>query len=678
MSVDGAYLELLNSNLELRKKLVQEETNNISNKEKIRKLVKEIESCERYISFLEKKVVSREDEIERLKAECQSTLHELEKCQERLEDKEEALVIQDNRIIQLEDTVEKLRTDINNLICKNNSIDSDMARANPDPIQRILNDYLPGITVRLQQIRKHTERRVPLTPNNLEIRYDDINQFLDSIRRDATPLQNAAFDLRNLRQNLNNITAERDQYQNLLNEENRQVGDLRQQLNEARAQALRTDRMMTDALRDERNARREYWEIAENRKERIGELLREKFAFRLLIQRKETQIAEHRRNAHRLMLRYNNDMDRLNRRYRADTERWRRKNNGCIHQARNWKGQFRASQTQNNNLQQQINILQQQILILQNNAPVNQPIVQPHMANIGLRLPTFYGDEGEDHEDYVCRMIGYINSLPALPNDANLQAILDQSIRGEARTWFDQKFNNKNWQLDNILDTGALANIAAIRTAPGGVPGNAGNLQHANEVLAFPPGTPIRARVDAGATGAQIIPARGIYEDWYLAGGRPTPNAPVAPAAGGNTPVILAGIRPGQRLWWFRCHYKSVDKDKRKMEMGLLRQEPNETVAKFWSRVNHCGDQLHYNDALKKSQFLNGVRDDIKQQILLIGSHKSMEKILDRLERYELDQDVLPNSKSMQWSKQGLYTQDDINRILKQSSLNISSQDDVD
>lgn len=50
--------------------------------------------------------------------------------------------------------------------------------------------------------------------------------------------------------------------------------------------------MMTNALRDERNARREYWEIAENRKERIGELLREKFAFRLLIQCKETQIAK--------------------------------------------------------------------------------------------------------------------------------------------------------------------------------------------------------------------------------------------------------------------------------------------------------------------------------------------------------------------------------------------------
>lgn len=170
--------------------------------------------------------------------------------------------------------------------------------------------------------------------------------------------------------------------------------------------------------------------------------------------------------------------------------------------------------------------MEQQIFYLQNNAPVNQLVVQPHprMADIGLSLPLFYGNEGEDHEDYVCRMIGYINSLPALPNDANLSTILDQSIRGGARTWFEQKFNNKDWQLDNILDTGAIANIVNLRAAPGGNAGNAGNLQHANEIVAFPAGT-------------EIIPAHSIYEDWYLAGGHPTPNAPVALANGGGRSV---------------------------------------------------------------------------------------------------------------------------------------------
>ncbi|CAG8759956.1 2766_t:CDS:2, partial [Rhizophagus irregularis] len=90
--VEQAYLDLLNSNFDLHKQLVQEETNNISNKEKIHKLTKEIEACERYISYLEKNLVSHEDEIDQLKAECQSTLVELGKYRDHLELKEEALV----------------------------------------------------------------------------------------------------------------------------------------------------------------------------------------------------------------------------------------------------------------------------------------------------------------------------------------------------------------------------------------------------------------------------------------------------------------------------------------------------------------------------------------------------------------------------------------------------------
>ena len=42
-----------------------------------------------------------------------------------------------------------------------------------------------------------------------------------------------------------------------------------------------------------------------------------------------------------------------------------------------------------------------------------------------MRLPIFYGKEGGDYEDYVCRIIGYVNSLNPLPNDGQLTAILD-------------------------------------------------------------------------------------------------------------------------------------------------------------------------------------------------------------------------------------------------------------
>src|SRR5436190_18041261 len=118
--------------------------------------------------------------------------------------------------------------------------------------------------------------------------------------------------------------------------------------------------MHTDALNNETEARKEYWQLAQNRQERIGELLRENFVFRLLIQRKDTQIAEHRRIAHRLTVRYNNN-----------TERWRRRHAGCVRQAQNWKGQYRNSQNQVQVRDQNILNLQQQIFALQNNPLLN-------------------------------------------------------------------------------------------------------------------------------------------------------------------------------------------------------------------------------------------------------------------------------------------------------------------
>src|SRR3954466_10017711 len=112
MGVEHPYLDLLDSNIELRIKLTQEETTTIRNKEKIRKLTNDIERCKLYIKYLEKNLISREDEIDRLKAEYRSTLHNLKKCQDHLDLKEKALVAQDKRIILLEDTVEKLKSQI--------------------------------------------------------------------------------------------------------------------------------------------------------------------------------------------------------------------------------------------------------------------------------------------------------------------------------------------------------------------------------------------------------------------------------------------------------------------------------------------------------------------------------------------------------------------------------------
>ncbi|CAI2195508.1 1536_t:CDS:1, partial [Funneliformis geosporum] len=75
----------------------------------------------------------------------------------------------------------------------------------------------------------------------------------------------------------------------------------------------------------------------------------------------------------------------------------------------------------------------------------------------------------------------------------------------EVREWYRREFDNKNWELQNVLDNSGLgATIAHIRGA------NAGAITGA--VASFP-------NVPLGLTGAQIIPTRNVIEDWTIAGG---------------------------------------------------------------------------------------------------------------------------------------------------------------
>src|SRR3954464_15394251 len=175
-----------------------------------------------------------------------------------------------------------------------------------------------------------------------------------------------------------------------LNDENRQVEDLRNQLCDARNQ-------YTNAYWDLRNN----WQLAQNRQERIGKLLRENFVYRLLIQRKDTQIAEHRRIAHRLTVRYNND-----------TERWRRRHAGCVRQAQNWKGQYRNSQNQVQARDQNILNLQGQILALKNNplgnmADARRLPVLTMIAPVLAKTKPYIGQEPPD--DFLNRLIQSIS-----------------------------------------------------------------------------------------------------------------------------------------------------------------------------------------------------------------------------------------------------------------------------
>ena len=69
ISCDLAYLELLDTNQELRSELRDEISINKSNEKKIRSLVKELEQYYQTISFQDKTIIVYKNEIEELKSE---------------------------------------------------------------------------------------------------------------------------------------------------------------------------------------------------------------------------------------------------------------------------------------------------------------------------------------------------------------------------------------------------------------------------------------------------------------------------------------------------------------------------------------------------------------------------------------------------------------------------------
>ncbi|CAB5296131.1 unnamed protein product [Rhizophagus irregularis] len=229
LSCDPAYSQLLDTNQELRDELQDEISINKSNEKKIRSLVKELEQCYRTISLQDNTIITHEKEIEKFKSEISNLRKQLKVLQQDKKFKDEVGSIQDGRIIELENKVGSLKARIRILIDKKISINAlDMATTN----------LIANVNRGLDRIEKH-------------------------IRGVGTPMQNPTNIIDGIRGSLNtiwvtlqNITAERDQYQNLLNDTNRRVNNYRNELNDSRHQNLQLQRLLDESqVRVERTVR---------------------------------------------------------------------------------------------------------------------------------------------------------------------------------------------------------------------------------------------------------------------------------------------------------------------------------------------------------------------------------------------------------------------------------------
>ena len=85
---DPAYLQLLDTNRELRKELGKEVDINRENEKKIRSLIKDLEYCKKTISFQDNTIIAHEKEIQELKSQVSDLKKRLQSALKDVDKKE--------------------------------------------------------------------------------------------------------------------------------------------------------------------------------------------------------------------------------------------------------------------------------------------------------------------------------------------------------------------------------------------------------------------------------------------------------------------------------------------------------------------------------------------------------------------------------------------------------------
>ena len=609
LSCDPAYSQLLDTNQELHSELRDEISINKSYEKKIRSLVKELEQCYRTISLQDNTIIVHEKVIEKFKSEISDLRKQLRILQQDKKFKDEVGSIQDGRIIELENKVEQLKARIWILTNKKISINA---------LEMATTDLIVNVNRGLDRIENH-------------------------IRGVGTPIQNPTNVIDGIRGSLNtirailqNVTAERDQYQDLLNDENKQIQDLRQQLSDTRNQNLRFQRLLDEsqgerdlailAYNNERDAYRDCQQIAQQRQVRIVSLLQENFAFRLLNQHKDTQIAEHRRIAHRMTVRYNND-----------TECRRRRHAGCAQQAQNWKGQYRNSQNQVQVRNQNIFNLQQQIFVLQNNPPQVQQI-----GMAGYPPPRYSGRGDEDLDEHIKNYRLYLTAAGIATNNAQGKqralALWQSTLTGDASQWRETKIAGKKFRLNHVAVGNNLANMAAVRALNNGL--------ITALLINAPDGTAAPA-LPVGATGALVIPAHDVHtdEDWSYAGGYAvdvaTANNIPNGATNNNNQIVLPDINISQELYLWRTTYTTEVRKQQELIFGHLIQN-NLPIREYYRKLCKYARLAQVSDREKRMQFLRGLNPENKLEIKRLGLNRVLDNdLIEALEEIEKEKNEM-------------------------------------
>src|SRR3954469_12352197 len=174
--MDLAYIEILDTNKELRKELEDEITESKLKNKKLKSLSRKLENCYKTISHQDSTILVHEDEITSLKSEIKSLKQRLHKALQDLRHKGNASTAQDIHILRLEDKVDQLKKRIREITDKKLSQINSSTMALPgmlrdvatalDRIENYLGgdttvnpiNTLNGIRITLTTVRGHMDR----------------------------------------------------------------------------------------------------------------------------------------------------------------------------------------------------------------------------------------------------------------------------------------------------------------------------------------------------------------------------------------------------------------------------------------------------------------------------------------------------------------------------------------
>lgn len=262
------------------------------------------------------------------------------------------------------------------------------------------------------------------------------------------------------------------------------------------------------------------------------------------------------------------------------------------------------------------------------------------MVTVTVGMPIFSGEPEEDVEQFIDLFAGYLAGLGIDPADMaggppsgsqRALGLFRACMKGSAAVWFDEQLTGKRWRLNNLFNNHGQVNWANLigRNMQQLVASNSfRNPSRAHTYATIPANNATTLALSG------LLPAYGLIQNWRDIGGQPTDDLATAINVGNANPIVLAEIRIGNAVWWFRNNYTTVLREQREVRFGNLAQE-NDPVDAYYKKVQRFGRLLNFGADVVENQFFRGLSPENMLEADRIGSNKPLNEIVDSLKKVE-------------------------------------------